>query len=152
MRTRTVKLWEVATLELIGTLEGHTDQVNTVAFSPEGAILASGSWDGIMLWDTETREPIGTLEGAAAVSFSRDGTMLASGSWRGVTLWDVAGRRRITTLEGHARSVNAVVLSPDRMRLVSGSDDGTILLWDISEWTRAPSLRPGDHLRRRPAE
>ena len=88
------------------------------------------------MWDTETREPIGTLEGAVSVSFSRDGTMLASGSWRGVTLWDVATRRRITTLEGHARSVTHVALSPDRMNLVSGSEDGTILLWDISEWTR----------------
>ena len=132
---KTVKLWDVATRELIGTLEGHEYEVNAVAFSPDGARLASGSGDGIILWDTETREPIGTLEGAVSVSFSRDGTMLASGSWRGVTLWDVATRRRITTLEGHAR-LNHVTLSPDRMNLVSGSEDGTILLWDISEWTR----------------
>ena len=101
-------------------------------------MLVSSSHRTVKLWDTGTREPIGALGGAGAnaVSFSHDGIMLASGSWRGVTLWDVATRRTIATLEGHARSVNAVVLSPDRMRLVSGSDDGTILLWDISQWTR----------------
>ena len=74
--------------------------------------------------------------------------MLASGSWRGVTLWDVATRNVITTLEGHARSVNHVALSPDRIALVSGSDDGTILLWDVSEWTgprpSAMSIISGD--------
>ncbi len=135
---KTVKLWDVGTRELIGTLEGHEYEVNTVAFSPKGRMLVSGSHRTVKLWDVETREPIGALEGAgtSTASFSHDGIMLASGSWRGVTLWDVATRRMVTTLEGHAHSVNAVVLSPDRMRLVSGSDDGTILLWDISEWTR----------------
>ncbi|MDE3258590.1 MAG: hypothetical protein OYM47_12205 [Gemmatimonadota bacterium] len=134
---KTIKLWDVKTGDQIATLEGHTGSVNDVAFAPEGAILASGARDGIKLWDTGTRQPIGALEGPGGntVSFSRDGTMLASGSWRGVTLWDVATGSMITTLEGHARSVNHVVLSPDRMNLVSGSDDGTILLWDVSEWT-----------------
>ena len=136
---KTVRLWDVGTQELIGTpLEGHEYSVEAVSFSPNGGMLVSSSHRTVKLWDTGTREPIGALGGAGAnaVSFSHDGILLASGSWRGVTLWDVATRRTIATLEGHARSVNAVVLSPDRMRLVSGSDDGTILLWDISEWTR----------------
>ena len=136
---KTVRLWEVGTQKLIGTpLEGHEYSVEAVSFSPNGGMLVSSSHRTVKLWDTGTREPIGVLRGAGAnaVSFSHDGILLASGSWRGVTLWDVATRRTIATLEGHARSVNAVVLSPDRMRLVSGSDDGTILLWDISEWTR----------------
>ncbi len=135
---KTVKLWDVGTRELIGTLEGHEYEVNTVAFSPRGRMLVSGSHRTVKLWDVETREPIGALEGvgANAVSFSRDGTMLVSGSHRTVRLWDVATRRMITTLEGHARSVNHVALSRDQMNLITGSDDGTILLWDISEWTR----------------
>ena len=134
---KTVKLWDVGTRELIGTLEGHEYEVNTVAFSPRGRMLVSGSHRTVKLWDVGTREPIGALEGvgANAVSFSRDGTMLVSGSHRTVRLWDVATRRMITTLEGHARSVNHVALSRDQMNLITGSDDGTILLWDISEWT-----------------
>ncbi|MDE2887986.1 MAG: hypothetical protein OXR72_07200 [Gemmatimonadota bacterium] len=134
---KTIKLWDVKTGDQIATLEGHTGSVDDVAFAPEGAILASGARDGIKLWDTGTRQQVGALEGRGGntVSFSRDGTMLASGSWRGVTLWDVATRNVITPLEGHARWVNHVALSPDRMALVSGSDDGTILLWDVSEWT-----------------
>ena len=135
-RDKTVKLWDVPTRELIGTLEGHGRSVNSVAFAPDGTILASGASDDIILWDVETRKPIGTLEdaGAHAVSFSRDGIMLATGSWRGVGLWDVATRRLITAMEGHARSVNHVALSRDQLVLVSGSDDGTILMWDISGW------------------
>ena len=91
-----MKLWDVATRTNITTLQGHTDLVFSVAFSPDGTTLASGSGDyTVKLWDVATRTNIATLKGhtdwVRSVSFSPDGTTLASGSRDGtVKLWDMS--------------------------------------------------------------
>ena len=140
----TVRLWDVATGEPIATLEGHTSWVESVSFSPDGATLASGSGDDtVRLWDVATHTTIATLEGhtdgVASVSFSPDGATLASGSADDtVKLWDVATGDPIATLEGHTDWVRSVSFSPDGATLASGGSwDGTILLWDVAEWTNA---------------
>ena len=124
----------------IATLEGHTDLVSSVSFSPSGKILASGATDyTVRLWDVETRENTATLRHTGpvySVSFSPDGTTLASGSaYDTVKLWDVATRTNIATFEGHKSPVWSVAFSPDGTTLASGGYDGTVRLWDIG--TRA---------------
>ena len=143
----TVKLWDVATGEIIATLEGHTDVVRSVSFSPDGATLASGAGDGtVKLWDVMTGEPIATLEGHTAgvhsVSFSPDGATLASGSWDGtVKLWDVATHTTIATLQGHADGgVSSVSFSPTGATLAAGIWDGTVKLWDVATHTTVATL------------
>ena len=138
----TVRLWDVVTGEPIATLEGHTDEVYSVSFSPDGATLASGSLDGtVRLWDVVTGEPIATLEGYThrvhSVSFSPDGATLASGAGGTILLWAVVTGEPIATLEGHTHRVFSVSFSPDGATLASGSWDGTILLWDVAEWTNS---------------
>ena len=91
-----IRLWDVASRQEIATFAEHTNWVNSVSFSSNGRLLASGSSDGtIKLWDMASRQEIATLEGntseVRAVSFSPDEALLAAGLADGtITLWDVS--------------------------------------------------------------
>jgi len=119
-------------------MEGHTDWVESVSFSPDGKFIASGSWDGMVcLWDVSSGKEIRRMEGhtgwVESVSFSPDGKFIASGSSDGmVRLWDVSIGREIMRMKGHAGSVRSVSFSPDGKFIASGSWDGMVCLWDVS--------------------
>src|SRR2546423_5370471 len=96
------------------TLEGHTDIVRTVTFSPDGKVLASASHDNtIWLWDTATGAHVQTLEGhigpVFAVAFSPNGETIASASRdKTVRLWETSTGKPKNTLEGHSGIVRTV--------------------------------------------
>ncbi|MEO0854838.1 MAG: pentapeptide repeat-containing protein, partial [Cyanobacteria bacterium J06648_11] len=122
----------------IATFEGHENWVCSVAFSPDGTQLASGSADRtIRLWDTNTGECLQVFEGhqnwVMSVAFSPDGTQLASGSAdRSVRLWDIGTGECQQVLEGHDHGIWSVAFAPDGDSLASGSADRTIRLWNVS--------------------
>ena len=136
------------------TLKGHTDVVFSVAFSPDGTTLASGSYDNtIRLWSVDNEDQKTTFEGHTSavfsVAFSPDGTTLASGSFDSVRLWDVdTGQHKATLSADPSRRFlfldgYSVAFSPDGTTLAASNEGlayNTILLWDMSPYI-TPSVQ-----------
>ena len=125
---------------------GRSSNVTSVAFSPDGKIVASGDSENIIkLWRVSTGEDIGTLSGhrldVESLAFSRDGQLLASGSSDyTIKLWSVSTWQELRTLSGHSSWVHSVAFSPDGQTLASGSADNTIKLWSVSTWKELHTL------------
>jgi WD40 repeat protein len=118
-------------------LEGHSNSVSSVAFSPDRKTLASASDDNtIKLWNLQSQKPIATLAGhsnwVSSVAFSPDGLTLASASGDNtIKLWNLQSQKPIATLAGHSDWVNSVAFSPDGLTLASASLDKTIKVWNL---------------------
>jgi serine/threonine protein kinase len=120
------------------TLTGHSDSVLSVAYSPDGRYLASGSGDNtIKIWEVATGKELRTLTGHSSgvysVVYSPDGRYLASGGGDNtIKIWEVATGKQLRTLTGHSSRSLSVVYSPDSRYLASASIDNTIKIWEVA--------------------
>ena len=146
----TVRIWDGKTGKINHILRGHVWAVHSVDLSPNGQLLASGSWDSnIKIWNAKTGRLLETLQGSQSiiapvqsffsnqsvytVAFSHNGKILASGGEnQPIQLWNLSNNKCFMTLTGHSKAVYSVAFSPDDALLASGSEDCTIRIWNLS--------------------
>ena len=127
-------------------LGGHTSDVRSASFSPDGNRIVSASDDNtVRVWDASTGAELLELEGhtdrVRSASFSPDGNRIVSASWDNtVRVWDASTGAELLNLEGHRSSVNSASFSPDGNRIVSASWDNTVRVWDASSGSELLNL------------
>jgi eukaryotic-like serine/threonine-protein kinase len=131
-----VTLWDVATQKELHSTSGYKESAQGLAFSPDGSLLASASYDGsvrfLRVATGEVESPLtGIREGCSGVAFAPDGRTLAVACEDGtVRLWNLATRREVLVLQHGRPELRYVVFSPDGRTLVSVGQNGTMRFWD----------------------
>nr|CCA15259.1 unknown putative [Albugo laibachii Nc14] len=153
-----VKVWNVTHTEAAQrVLEGHTQGVSDIAWSPTGAWIASASDDhSVRLWDSETGdnlailgdtknrkygqhnpqksiEVVGHTNYVYSVAFNPQGSLLASASFdETVRLWDLRTHACVAVIDAHQEAITCVAFSHDGTLLSTSSYDGVARVWDVS--------------------
>lgn len=157
-----IRIWEISSGKEVRWAVRSKIHNRIVALSPDGRLLATGGvvvrdeerraveFDpAIRLWELASGKQVATLEGheesTRGLAFSPDGKLLASCSGGSQTIsdqtvrvWDLATGRERRRFEGHRGVVNTVVFTPDGRSIVSGSEDATALVWDVSDLITPP--------------
>ncbi|WP_445630574.1 WD40 domain-containing protein [Nostoc sp. DSM 114167] len=141
----TIKIWDVASGQLLNTLKGHGDDVKSVTYSPNGQQLASASADKtIKIWDAHSGQLLKSLsvsDVVISVTYSPNGQQLASASDDNtIKIWDAHSGKLLKSLTGANSSVISVTYSPNGQQLASASADKTIKIWDVGSGKLLKSL------------
>ena len=121
----------------INTMNEHANNVLSVAYSPDGKLIASASWDEtVRLWNSTSGQCVRVLgehgDWVYSTAFSPDGKLIASGSYdKTVKIWDVLKGNCLKTLVGHQSYANYVVFSPNGKFIASSGYDRVIKIWDV---------------------
>ncbi|WP_370469321.1 WD40 repeat domain-containing protein [Nibrella viscosa] len=141
----TVRIFDLETNALKHTLAAHTNSVFAVRYSPDFRCLLTAGRDAhLKVWDveagyTESHDVVAHLFAINHVTYSPDGRWLATASMdKAVKIWDAATFRLLKVVDrarhaGHGTSVNKLLWTAYQNQLLSGSDDRTISVWEITE-------------------
>jgi WD40 repeat protein len=159
-QARIVQIYDLTTGNLVRSFDGHNNFVSSIAFSPDGRFLLTGSQDKTArLWDVETgaslRQFTGHKGGGISeewgniyLAFSPDGKFILTGSEdKTARLWDAKTGAVVQQFTGHTQAITSVAFSPDGRFIVTASEDSTTRLWNAAtgkEFCRLISFRNGD--------
>jgi WD40 repeat protein len=145
-QNQVVHRWEAATGKEVGVTGPHGDEVWSMALSPDGRRLLTGSAGykkpplgcSARLWDAATGAPIGapmTHASVVHIAFSPDGKTVLTGSPdRTTRQWDAATGKPLGPPQTHATEVRAVAFHPDGKTVLTGGGDGNAQRWDLATW------------------
>lgn len=140
-------LYDIASGEMLQSIEGHRDVLYTAVFSPDETMVATAGYDrDVILWDVKSGEALRRMSGhngaVFRVAFSPDGRLLATASAdETVKLWSVETGERMDTLPQPQGEVFDVVFTPDGQRVVAASADNRFRVWKVVSWD-APQINP----------
>lgn len=148
-------IWDITDGEVIVKLTGHTDSVCSASFSSDGQMVATGGMDGkVRIWrrvgtvDFRNWEFLTELQGPDEVIWLRwhpRGTILLAGSNDSmVWLWQLPSGNTMQVFAGHSGPVQCGEFTPDGKRIVTASEDGTLIYWDPRSPTPLFKLSPQD--------
>ena len=132
----TIRVWDATTFAELGRLKGHAKTIWSVAVTPDGARIITGSGDNTArVWDVRSFAELGRLEGhtgsVTQLAVAPDGARIITGSNDGTArVWDARSFVEIGVLRGHAGGVRGVTVTPDGARIVTELDDRTARVWD----------------------
>jgi len=132
-------------------LRGHSDVIKSVAFSPDGQRIVTGSNDQTAkVWDAASGRELLTLTGHTdiirSVAFSLDGQRIVTCSGdRTAKVWETASGRQLLTLTGHSEGVTSAAFSPDGQRIATGCLDRTAKVWEAASGKELLTFRGHNH-------
>lgn len=150
-----LRLWDARSGASLGPpLTGHTQELVSLAFSPDGARLVTAAWDGTArLWSVSDRAaPSQVLRGHTGrvhvVVYSPDGAHIATASADGTArIWDGHTGAPLFVLRGHSAELSSIAYSPDGARLVTGDESGGVRLWDAHAGVQVAQALTGHDMR-----
>jgi WD40 repeat protein/serine/threonine protein kinase len=135
----TIRVWDLNNASCLRTLRGHTHVVNSVTLTPDEERVISGSEDyTIRIWDSTRWNCINIINqknrSVRAFAISSDGRWGVSGSmWeKSVQVWAFLNQKHLCSLIGHSDRIWSVSITPDGQKVISGSNDGTLRVWDLA--------------------
>jgi WD40 repeat protein/uncharacterized caspase-like protein len=142
---KTIRIWDAARGTLVKALQPLGEQINALAVSPRGDMLAAGTDGGtvelIKLDNAERQTLPGHSHEIFNVAFSRDGSVLAAGGQdQNIRLWDPATGREVQTLTGASGAVNGLAFSNNSHFLVSANEDAGMTVWNAETGTAAATV------------
>ncbi|XP_064097957.1 U3 small nucleolar RNA-associated protein 15 homolog [Macrobrachium nipponense] len=142
---KTAALWDMGDESKICTLSGHTDFIRAGMVSPASEqIILSGSYDHtVKLWDTRTGTSILSVDHGAPVEsilcYPSGGVFVSAGG-NEVRVWDAVGGKLLSKLSQHHKTITSLAFASDKKRLLSGSLDSHVKIYDVSTYTVVHSL------------